>query len=764
MAIETDKHVKIMLDKLERIAEVTNIELYIQLEPRAVWQEDIQQKTTSLQVTIPDAQYEYSTHVEDDDVHADRDTTAINNDDDNDDDDYVDENIAINDEYFAERDEYEDMIGRGDFGDFERDIDDDETLDGSEPYADNVISVQNIANTIPAHAPPTFSFNANTWKNMVDSSHIEMPFVSTWREGMNLCKGLTFANKEEVKRILTNCALKENKHFTITRSTTKKLCAKCVHESCKWYVYAAMKPNLHQLWMVTVYVGPHMCVPIGVQNDSRMMSCNFIASDIHQKLCEDHTTPVKHLRSMIETKYNGHKPSYYKIWDAKQKGIAKMFRKKEESYQRLQKLLMAYIDQDPTTQVFYRITPTDEDDIVLLHYVFWSFDPCISGFKYCKPAISIDGTHLYGKYQGKLLVSMAIDANNKVFPLAFVVVDWESGCNWRWFLQCLREAIGHVIPNEGICIIFDRHLGIKNAIANWPRRDDGRTRVKIEAIRNKKKVTGKDGKEKNQDYLPYIYLMSKFVDMWTPSHDGGRCFGAMTTNISECFNSVLKGTRGLPIAALVEFTWNKLVQYFHDRRKEYHFEFSESKKWSAYALSTWGGNKRKYEKHYLKPFSNEELIFQVVTQLNTCSVGGGNHSYEVRLQERTCSCGKWQNIGIPCSYAIRVCDYLHIYSTTYIHPCYGLNNALNTYEHAFVVPKSQSLWRDHIRPKWLPNPALLRAKGRPVKSRIRNEMDGVRNKDRELGWRVEDADLIESQPKQTCGLCHASRHNRKKCL
>ena len=85
---------------------------------------------------------------------------------------------------------------------------------------------------------------------------------------------------------------------------------------------------------------------------------------------------------------------------------------------------MAYIDQDPTTQVFYHITSTDEDDAVLLHYVFWSFGPCISGFKYCKPVINIDGTHLYGKYQGKLLVTMATDANNKVFPLAFAVVDF----------------------------------------------------------------------------------------------------------------------------------------------------------------------------------------------------------------------------------------------------------------------------------------------------------------------------------------------------
>ena len=50
-----------------------------------------------------------------------------------------------------------------------------------------------------------------------------------------------------------------------------------------------------------------------------------------------------------------------------------------------------------------------------------------------------------------------------------------------------------------------------------------------------------------------------------------------------------------------------------------------------------------------------------------------------------------------------------------------------------------------------------------MKSRIRNEMNGVRNKDRESAWWREDADLIESQPKQTCGLCHASGHNRRKC-
>ena len=69
--------------------------MYIKLEPRVeVGVEEIQQATTSLQVTIQNARYEHFTHVEDDD------------DDDNNDDDFVDE-TTINGEDFVDRDEYQ---------------------------------------------------------------------------------------------------------------------------------------------------------------------------------------------------------------------------------------------------------------------------------------------------------------------------------------------------------------------------------------------------------------------------------------------------------------------------------------------------------------------------------------------------------------------------------------------------------------------------------------------------------------------------------
>ena len=80
--------------------------------------------------------------------------------------------------------------------------------------------------------------------------------------------------------------------------------------------------------------------------------------------------------------------------------------------------------------------------------------------------VSIDGTHLYGKYRGVLLIAMATDANNKVLPLAFAVVDKESRPSWEWFLERLKISLEDVIANKDICVIYVRHKGIQNAIAN----------------------------------------------------------------------------------------------------------------------------------------------------------------------------------------------------------------------------------------------------------------------------------------------------------
>ncbi|XP_050285509.1 uncharacterized protein LOC126725035 [Quercus robur] len=649
---------------------------------------------------------------------------------------------------------------------------------------DDDIGVQHDTDTTIGYRAPADSFYANTWEDMVDPSLLQIPFLSA------------------VKRALIIYAAKDNRNFSIQRSSTTQLCAACIDDNCKWYVGAYMKSKLNGLWMVTSYVGPHSCIPFGLRRDGRMMDSNFVASEIVGRLRKKHTATIDELWEIIRTKYD-HELSYYKVWDAKQKAIAKIFGDWEESYQRLRKLLLAYLDQDSGTQYSYHTIPKPLEGTTLLRYVYWAFAPCIAAFQYCRPMISIDGTHLYGKYKGVLMIAMTTDANQKVLPIAFAVVDKESGASWGWFLECLRTSIERVIENKDICIISDRHKGIKCAIREWPRGQDGRERVyhryclrhvasnfnthfdnpTLKALALKAGYATHDAKfvsimqtikeaeinllrgvdptdRRIIRYMPYTYLMSEDVDKWTQSHDGGRRYGAMTTNISECFNGVLKGARGLPIAAMVEFTFFKLVAYFHDRHKQITSDLSRGKVWSDYAMEIYNKNEQKIAGHTLRNYNHAEGIYQVVTQYNDHRAGGGNHSHDVRIFDRTCGCGKWQNLKIPCSHAIKVLKGLHLDAPSYIDPCYSLNNAILTYSHNFVVPKSESLWTDVRGPRWVPDPQLLRAKGRPTMSRIRNEMDGVR---RERGSRREDLELREIQPRQRCRVCHQEGHNRRCC-
>ena len=36
----------------------------------------------------------------------------------------------------------------------------------------------------------------------------------------------------------------------------------------------------------------------------------------------------------------------------------------------------------------------------------------------------------------------------------------------------------------------------------------------------------------------------------------------MTSNMAECFNRVLKGARGLPVTAIVQYTFDRMNEYF----------------------------------------------------------------------------------------------------------------------------------------------------------------------------------------------------------
>lgn len=94
--------------------------------------------------------------------------------------------------------------------------------------------------------------------------------------------------------------------------------------------------------------------------------------------------------------------------------------------------------------------------------VFWALSQCMEAFKHYRPVISVDATFLTGKYKGALLITLGIDGEDSLVPLAFALAEFENNDSWSWLLHLvMRDVVG---PGRQICIISDWHQGILNAV------------------------------------------------------------------------------------------------------------------------------------------------------------------------------------------------------------------------------------------------------------------------------------------------------------
>ncbi|KAK9999566.1 hypothetical protein SO802_019169 [Lithocarpus litseifolius] len=170
------------------------------------------------------------------------------------------------------------------------------------------------------------------------------------------------------------------------------------------------------------------------------------------------------------------------------------------------------------------------------------------------------------------MIAMATDVNNKIYPLAFAVVESESTETWGWFLACIRR---YVTGQSKLCVISEKHPGIQAVF-----------------------------RDTNRDFLQtpmteHCYCLHHDVpkEKWTLAFDEGFRYRAMTTNVSEYFIGVLKGARSLPITAIMKYTWFKPNTYFDDHRNKSIAQLKSGKRWCKYALDIFMRNKAKTEHH-----------------------------------------------------------------------------------------------------------------------------------------------------------------------
>lgn len=63
--------------------------------------------------------------------------------------------------------------------------------------------------------------------------------------------------------------------------------------------------------------------------------------------------------------------------------------------------------------------------------IYICFYACKKGFKEgCKPVIGLDGCFVKGQHPRQILVSDGIDANNRMFPVAYAILKIENQNTW----------------------------------------------------------------------------------------------------------------------------------------------------------------------------------------------------------------------------------------------------------------------------------------------------------------------------------------------
>ncbi|GKA31363.1 mutator type transposase [Tanacetum coccineum] len=68
-------------------------------------------------------------------------------------------------------------------------------------------------------------------------------------------------------------------------------------------------------------------------------------------------------------------------------------------------------------------------------------------------------------WPGQILTAVGVDANNEIYPVAYVIVEAESKASWCWFLNLLGEDLG-IEVNFNYTFIYDMQKGLIQAIAS----------------------------------------------------------------------------------------------------------------------------------------------------------------------------------------------------------------------------------------------------------------------------------------------------------
>ncbi|XP_020991971.1 uncharacterized protein LOC107473614 [Arachis duranensis] len=233
--------------------------------------------------------------------------------------------------------------------------------------------------------------------------------------------GQSFQSKEKTVLRVKYYSIRRGVEYRVKELDNLKYQGRCKEfgNGCTWLIRITLQERKSTL-EVGRYNMPHTCMATSISSDYKQLDYHVICARIFSLVRADASMTIKVLQEAMEATYD-FRPSYRKVWLAKQKAVAQIYGDWEESYGDLPRWILVVTSTMDSSVALLKTSPVRvgdqvDESRVYFHRMFWTFPPYIEPFRHCKPLVSIDGTHLKPSWSASLHEFLKLTKANHSWP------------------------------------------------------------------------------------------------------------------------------------------------------------------------------------------------------------------------------------------------------------------------------------------------------------------------------------------------------------
>ncbi|KAG8372939.1 hypothetical protein BUALT_Bualt12G0119200 [Buddleja alternifolia] len=376
---------------------------------------------------------------------------------------------------------------------------------------------------------------------------------------------------------------------------------------------------------------------------------------------------------------------------------------------------------------------------------FGRFYVCFKGVKDgflsgCRPIIGVDGCHLKGLHGGLLLATVGIDLNYNSYLICYAVVDKKTKATWEWFLTLLKHDLNIVRDHEWT-FMSDKQKGLTPALNTiFPTYD-------------------------HRFCVMHLFGNMAIAGFKGPTYKKAMWKVAYATTVTE-FETKMKEMIKLD-KKVVEWLndkppmhWSSMLEWIREwmmnRLQESRDKCVTERKWNGKICPKIKEilKKRSEKVRDCIPMKSTNLLYEIECYDTTrCAVD---------LVNWTCSCTKWELLGIPCKHALSAIHTQWLDPDDFVHPCYHVEIYARVYSHIIYPVNGPEKWKKIGKEDILP-PNNDKSVGGPASARRLGADEPSTKQKKATRGNKKNGKIKRQQTSLSCRFCGERWHNRKGC-